>query len=146
MPTLLLVTPDDFHPESLFAGSRGFAGAAIVGGNAGGPLSRAFVNAAANDTAARVATHFGCPTQQLAALEADALIAAASNAGARQIIIPYAPVGPDADALALLTPHLEAAGLRVVPARRDWDSAFWPHATKGFFAFKTQIPRLLAAL
>jgi hypothetical protein len=59
--------------------------------------------------------------------------------------LPHAPVGPDADALAALLPRLEAAGLRVVPARRGWDTAFWPHATKGFFAFKTQIPRLLAA-
>jgi deoxyribodipyrimidine photo-lyase len=41
--------------------------------------------------------------------------------------------------------RLEAAGLRVAPARRGWDAAFWPHATKGFFAFKTQIPRLIAA-
>jgi deoxyribodipyrimidine photo-lyase len=145
LPTLLLVTPDDFHPESLFASTRGLAAAVVTGSAAGGALSRAFVHAAADDTAARVATHFGCPTQRLAALDADALIAAASAAGARQLVMPYAPIGPDADALTALLPTLEAAGLRVVPVRRGWDSAFWPHAKKGFFPFKEQIPRLLAA-
>ena len=144
-PALLLVTPDDFHPESLFASAYDFRGAVVAGSHAGGELSRAFVTAAADNTAARVTAHFGCPAQRLPALDAGALIAAASDAGARQIVMPYAPVGPDADALAALMPTLEAAGLRVVPARRGWDSAFWPHAKKGFFPFKEQIPRLLAA-
>jgi hypothetical protein len=27
--------------------------------------------------------------------------------------------------------------------RRDWDEAFWPGATKGFFAFKGRIPGVL---
>ena len=145
LPTLLLVTPDDFHPESLFASTRGFVGVVVTGSHAGGALSRAFVTAAADDTAARVAAHFDCASQRLAGLDADALIAAATNAGARQIFMSYAPVGPDADALAALMPRLEAAGFRMAPARRGWDAAFWPHATKGFFAFKTQIPRLIAA-
>jgi deoxyribodipyrimidine photo-lyase len=145
LPTLLLVTPDDLHPESLFASTRGFAGAVVVGSGAGGPLSRAFVAGAVVDTADRVATHFDCPTRRLAALDAEALITAASDTGVRQIVMPYAPISPDADALAALQPQFSAAGVRVVPVGRGWDSAFWPHATKGFFAFKTQIPRLLTA-
>lgn len=145
LPTLLLVTPDDFHPESLFASARRFATAVVTGSSAGGALSLAFVNAAADDTAARVAAHFDCPAQRLAGLDADALIAAANDASARQLVMSYAPVGPDADALAALLPKLQAAGLRVVQVRRGWDSAFWPHAKKGFFPFKEQIPRLLAA-
>jgi deoxyribodipyrimidine photo-lyase len=145
LPTLLLVTPDDFHPETLFASTHGFAGAVVVGSSTGGPLSRAFVNAAADDTAARVAEHFGCPTQRIATLDAEALIAVAAETRARQIIMPYAPIGPDADALAAVVPMLDAAGLPLVAMRRGWDSAFWPHAKKGFFPFKEQIPRLLAA-
>ena len=143
--TLLLVTPDDFHPESLFAGLHDVAGAVVLGSATGGALSQAFVTAAAEECATRVAAHFGCPAQHLPALDAEALIAAADKADARQIVMPYAPVGPDSDALAALLPRLEAAGLHVVPVRRGWDSAFWPHATKGFFPFKAQIPRLLAA-
>jgi deoxyribodipyrimidine photo-lyase len=145
LPTLLMLTPDDFHPESLFASSRAFAGAVIIGGNTGGTRSRAFVAAAADDATTRAARHFGCPARRLDWFDAEALIAAADDAGARQIVMPYAPIGADTDALTAMVPQLEAAGLRVVPARRGWDSAFWPHATKGFFAFKTQIPRLLAA-
>lgn len=30
--------------------------------------------------------------------------------------------------------------------RRDWDSAFWPHATHGFFRFREQIPSVLRKL
>jgi deoxyribodipyrimidine photo-lyase len=144
LPSLLLVTPDDFYPESLFASMRGFAGAVVAGSDTGGALSQAFVSAAADDVAARVTAHFDCPTQRLAGLDAGALIAAATEVGARQIVMPYIPVGPDADTLATLLPRLDAAGLRVVPLRRGWDSAFWPHAKKGFFPFKEQIPRLLA--
>jgi len=29
---------------------------------------------------------------------------------------------------------------------RDWDAACWPLATKGFFAFRENIPGLLARL
>ena len=54
-----------------------------------------------------------------------------------------APVGPVADQLARLVPVLAREGVTLVQVRRDWDSAFWPHAKKGFFAFKERIPALL---
>ena len=30
--------------------------------------------------------------------------------------------------------------------RRDWDTQCWPLATKGFFAFRQHIPKLVAGL
>ena len=71
------------------------------------------------------------------------LITAAGEAGVRQIMTPYAPVGPVAEALTQIAPELAREGITLVRARRDWDSAFWPHARKGFFAFKERIPSLL---
>ncbi|MEO1312192.1 MAG: hypothetical protein AAFV51_14695, partial [Pseudomonadota bacterium] len=39
-----------------------------------------------------------------------------------------------------------AQNVRLVRRLRDWDAAFWPHAAKGFFGLKKQIPDVLRAL
>ena len=64
--------------------------------------------------------------------------------GLTQIVTPEAPVGPVREALSALTPMLSRSGVRLVPLRRPYDALCWPHATKGFFAFKERIPHLLA--
>jgi len=53
-----------------------------------------------------------------------------------QVITPWAPTGPVADAL--------PPG--VIRARRAYDSAAWPFATHGFFRFKEKIPMLISDL
>ena len=145
VPALLLVTPEDMHPESLFVGQSRFA-AAIVAADAEllwGSHARRFVQAAASDAAARVGRHFGCPTRISAKLDAAAIAAAAREAGVRHVATAAAPLGPVADALAQIAPDLAKADLSLGYVRRRWDSAFWPHATRGFFAFKNQIPAQL---
>ncbi len=76
-------------------------------------------------------------------LDTEALLRAARAAGVRQIVTAYAPVGPVADRLALLTDQLAAEGIALHQLRREWDAQFWPHAKKGFFPFKKRIPELL---
>jgi deoxyribodipyrimidine photo-lyase len=76
-------------------------------------------------------------------LEAAAIIEQAHQAGAETIVTAEAPVGPVRDGLAAMEPALNGAGLKLRQARRDWDDAAWPHATKGFFPFKKKIPELL---
>jgi deoxyribodipyrimidine photo-lyase len=71
------------------------------------------------------------------------LIAQAREAGAKQVVTAYAPVGPVADALARIAPSLASEGLPIVQVRRAWDESFWPLATKGFFPFKERIPKIL---
>ena len=73
-------------------------------------------------------------------------VVAAGDAGVSTIVTAFAPVGPTAQALARLAPDLALAGITLVQVRRDWDEAFWPLATKGFFAFKDRIPAVLAEL
>jgi deoxyribodipyrimidine photo-lyase len=46
------------------------------------------------------------------------------------------PVGPYADALDRLEDVLRQRGIRLFQYRRRWDSLHWPHATRGYFAFK----------
>ena len=144
-PSILLATPEDLHPESAFDGALGVS-SLVVACDASllwGDGARRFVAAAATETAMRAAAGLGRQATVIKELDTETLIAAANAAGVRRIVTPYAPVGPVADQLARLVPVLAREGVTLVQVRRDWDSAFWPHAKKGFFAFKERIPALL---
>ena len=144
-PSLLLVTPDDMHPErNLFAGipittALVSAGADVLWGD----QARAFVAGAAADTAQRIEAMWQCPVQTTAAIDAAEIIAAAQSAGVRQVVTANAPVGPVADALQTAAATLADEGITLAQVRRHWDGQFWPHARKGFFPFKERIPALL---
>jgi deoxyribodipyrimidine photo-lyase len=143
-PALLLMTPEDMNPESLFG-----AGAAIVAPDPAtlwGDNARGFVAGASRDAAERVSSAFRCPTDILDTLNIETLVTQAKQAGAEQIITAYAPVGPVAGLFAEFAPHLEREGIKLVQIRRSWDEKFWPHATKGFFPFKEKIPKILSEL
>ena len=110
-----------------------------------GPAARAFSAGALDDAAQRVAQRNGVAVTRLAGADvAEPVVAWAKQTGARQVIVPYAPVGPSADALAALPAALKRAGLRYANPLRAWDEAAWPHARKGFFPFRKHIPDLLA--
>ena len=129
--TLLLVTPEDFHPEAVIARPPNLRGAVVLATDSGGPLAQAFVAGGAADAAARVAAHYDCPVTLVTSVDDPALHAA------DQIVTACAPTGPIADALA-------ASHLPIMQVRRRWDAQFWPHAQKGFFPFKERIPAILA--
>lgn len=139
-PALLLLYEDDLHPESLDPGpARIVAVAGCCVPQARSPLgcapgARAFTESALEDALARAGAHFGVPARRVAPGQVAAL---AAEAGARQVVMPWARVGWTAEA------H---AGLPVHRLRRDWDSLCWPHATRGFFAFRERIPGFCAAL
>ena len=145
-PTLLLVTHEDMNPESAIATGAPISSVLVVADNSHlwGSASAQFVRAAAIDSAARIGSHFGCAAHVAHALDAPTLIAAAQSVQAKQIVTAYAPVGPVADALGQITSGLASAGITLIQSRRPWDSYFWPHAKKGFFPFREQIPKGLA--
>jgi deoxyribodipyrimidine photo-lyase len=145
-PCLLLLTGEDLYPETMVAKSAAISGVlsvATVPGWPWGDKATTFVAGAAEDARDRAGRHFKRRTAAIA-LDAEAIIAVAHADNVDTVITAHAPVGPVADALALITPALAAAGIKLISLRRDWDSAFWPHATKGFFPFKERIPALLA--
>ena len=107
------------------------------------PPAMAFTEAAMQDALARSAAHFAAPARRVAVAEVAAL---AADAGARAVVMPWAPVGWTAGALAPLRGMLAARGIALHVVRRDWDSLCWPHATRGFFAFRAHIPALCGAL
>ena len=145
LPALLLVTQEDLHPESLFPQSAAIKSAIVAYDPAllWGENARDFVAAATIDCAARVSAYFQCNVEISNRLDAQSLAAAAQAAGVQHIVTAHAPVGPVADALALLGSRLASAGVSLSLIRRDWDTRFWPHATRGFFPFKKCIPALL---
>jgi len=138
-PIALLLHEDDLHVESLLpkgAEVRAIAGVAMP--EARSPLGCAprvadYVRAALADGLARAARHCGAPAVTLAPGDVARWVAAQDV----PVVMPWAPVGWTADAL---------ADLPVLRLRRDWDSACWPLATKGFFPFKAAIPALIARL
>lgn len=146
-PSLLLVHHEDLNPESLFAADLPVRGVLAVHDPAllWGDAARRIAGEAVADAATRAEAHCRCGSTPANRLDAASVIAAAQAAGARQVLTPYAPVGPVADALAALEPALAAAGIALRPVRRRWDSGLWPHARRGFFAFDAEIEGHLRA-
>jgi deoxyribodipyrimidine photo-lyase len=144
-PSGLWLHSEDLSPETGAWPAPIRAVAAVDGiGGTPAPLKRAHADAALADGVARAEAHWRCAAARLpeAALEM-ALVDWARNQRLAQILTPYAPVGPVADRVARMGDALAAAGVRLVPVRRAWDEAAWPHATRGFFQFRTHIPALL---
>lgn len=146
-PSLLLVTAEDMSPETLFcvAGPISAVSIMIGPGLSAGEPTKVFAGDVVEDTACRLTAHYRCQAEVSPVIDAAAVIAAAQNAEVRQVVTAYAPVGPTAAALREMAPTLGAAGINLCQARRSWDTRFWPHAKKGFFAFKEQIPAGLTA-
>ncbi|MFM2098555.1 MAG: hypothetical protein RLZZ366_94 [Pseudomonadota bacterium] len=144
-PSLLLVTPEDMCPETLLASCEPITGAIVVSAPSlsWGERSARFVAGAADDTMQRMGAYFGFPASVSPDFDAAGLVEAAEAAKVRQIMTPYAPVGPVADAMRAFTPALASAGIALCQVRRNWDNRFWPHAKKGYFPFKERIPEIL---
>ncbi|QMW22152.1 FAD-binding domain-containing protein [Sandaracinobacteroides saxicola] len=144
--TLVWITSEDCTPETLDFGISPLAIVAVdsIGGDPA-DAKRAAADSALADACIRAEAHFQAPVTRLpeAAL-LDALDDAATAARATQIVTPYAPVGPVADRIASLTDPLARRGIALRRVLRPWDARAWPHATRGFFAFKPVIPSLLA--
>ena len=158
-PCLLLVHGEDLDPHSLLPeGLRprhvlileGVGAASAEASSAGrdwpwGDKARTFVHGACVDLEARLVAE-GQAVTRLSALEADALATIAGDSGVSTVVTAEAPVGPVADALDGLESTLAKRGLRLQRLRRDWDSRFWPRASRGFFAFREHIADELRAL
>lgn len=122
----LLLHEDDvtFWPE----GCEVAAVAALPPARQAAPLAMAFTQAALDDGLRLAGERAGVTPQKVQAR------GIADWAGSLPVVMPYAPVGWTADSLTI---H---------GTRRDWDSACWPLAQKGFFPFKARIPALLRGL
>lgn len=155
----LLVTEEDLAPESLgldpavvayVAGTihpaaRARAGVPRAGDPPIGAIARAFLDGAMTDALARAgAAHPLAATERLADGAAPEAVAAwADRSGLEAVVTAYAPVGPVADWLEAVEAALAETGIPLLRVRRAWDTRAHPLATKGYFAFREAIPRLL---
>lgn len=108
------------------------------------PQVTAFADAALDDAAARWRDRSGGDGGCHATI--DPIVTWARTEGLEQIVTPYAPVGPTAEALDKLDTALAPHGIALIRPLRPYDERAWPHATHGFFRFKDQIPSLLSAM
>jgi deoxyribodipyrimidine photo-lyase len=100
-----------------------------------GGIPRAFTGGAFDDAAGRL----GCAASRFDGDTLHHLADWAADTGARQLVTPYAPQGPVADALATLAPLLAARGVALRRVLRPFDRALWQHATAGFFPFRAAV-------
>jgi deoxyribodipyrimidine photo-lyase len=128
----LLLTDEDLSPEPVVPTARAVAGLGSLA--RGGP--GAFATAALTDRLA------GAPCIS----DADGIVAWADQERLETVVTAYAPVGPTADRLRALSDALRGRGIGFARIVRRWDASCWPHATKGYFPFKENIPAILKAL
>ena len=140
---LLLVTEDDMQITDLLPHSPiATIGALATEGRSPNPLGEIAQHFAATAMSDACGDH---PIISHCAWSDD-IIRACARHQTKTVVTGYAPVGPVATALENAQSDLTAAGIRVLSVRRDFDTVAWPHATKGFFAMKKAIPKILETL
>ena len=146
---LLLLHGDDLTGFDALPDGAAIAGGLVAAGAHTnhpwpfGDKAAGFLQRAAADVAEHAASALSLDVSVIAELNDEAIVEQAKQIGADRVITPDAPVGPIDDGLDALATQLHDAGLPLHRFRRDWDSAAWPFATKGFFPFKKKIPELL---
>ena len=151
IPSILLLHDDDLNPETTRLPLKDVVGIALLNATEKRSLKGVaqnvhdFVEAALKDAVHRLSsTH----TMPLCNADVNSILQLAHRTGAKRIIYVYAPVGPTQDTINSLTTQLDAAvnhnRLAIEKCVREWDTECWPHATKGFFNFKKNIPMILA--
>jgi len=144
--TGLLLTPDDLGVETLDL--SGIRHAAVFNpGETAGDSARAepvrrfrqdlVVDTIEALTAAGIAAHV--------VTDAEAVVRWCEEQRLQRVWLPWIPVGPIRDGFEPVRARLHSAGVALHAVQRDWDARAWPHADRGFFPFKRQIPRLLEA-
>ena len=141
--TGFLLHEDDLSPEFALEGLAPIASAVLQPQTDIGPLLPApqvaeFRKAAQRDAASRVADRLGAISY---VRDAKAILDWAKAHDMEQIVTPYAPQGPVATELAEVGRASQAPVLR--RRMRPYDQMAWPHATRGFFAFKKRIPEFI---
>ena len=148
----LAITEEDCSPESLLGDAKPRSAIVMPAVERLSPLPtsqivREFTLGALLDAASRVEEHFSIGVEQAQTEDwAEALVEWALNTGLNTIVTGYMPVGPAADRFATARDALGNRGIRLLQIRRHYDSVSWPHASKGYFKLKAQIPQLLLRL
>jgi deoxyribodipyrimidine photo-lyase len=150
--TGLLISEDDLCPETLDLPQTTIA--AVAGftsdyARSPWPIGRQvveFTRAALDDGLQRTSDRFQVDATCLPTAElSEQVIAWCQRHDLSQLILPYVPVGTTRDTLQPALSALNQQGIHVAQIRREWDELLWPHATRGYFAFKKAVAPLIAS-
>ncbi len=142
-PALLWITRDDCSLETeTMLHDLPWRAVAVIDDAADSPGARAD-RIACDDALARAAAHWGLAHFRVNGPAG--LAALATELGVQQVVTARVPVGPGLDTLVAVRGALRREGIALAEHLRAWDRAAWPHATRGFFALREQIPMLLDA-
>lgn len=153
-PSILMITEEDVSIDPTLLNTtdiQGVIGLAGAAGRSPHPISekaRNFAHAVVSDGVAQVSKTFDDIPSRIVNQNdwAGALSDFSRSCGAYRIITAEIPNGPASDAMASAAQELSAADIEIDVIRRSYDQAVWPHAKKGFFGLKKQIPTILSAL
>lgn len=145
----LLLTEEDLLAESWMVDAAqvvSIAGAVSTAARSLQPVSELvadFTFAAMADGLKRASEKYARRAVSFAGLAPELILAWAKQEQLKTVVTAYAPIGPVAQQLEILRAALDRQGIAVVQLRRSFDTAAWPHGSKGFFAMKEKIPDLL---
>ncbi len=149
----LLLTEEDLNGETLCppgATVKGVSGCVFPDMRSplgAGAVAKRFAEGALNDALRAAEAAYRVPCVNLQAEDfAERASDWALSLGVRAVVTGYPPVGWVRPRLDDLKSRLAKADIRLCYVTRPWDKAFWPHAGKGFFGLKKQIPAVLAEL
>ncbi len=144
---MLLLTAEDMYPLDALPDGVQLAGVAAVD-----PVQPCAANVAefcknALENATReIAGQLGIRAKFIESWSAVDLANWAKECGVTDIVVAEASVGFVAPKLKRLAQDLVARGICLHFFRHPWDDLCWPHARKGFFAFKDKIPSIIRQL
>lgn len=142
LPSLLLVTEEDLTPHFLLTPGLRLRTVAVLT-DVAGRSPRVVAHPVLRFTAAAIADCLAGLNASEAPVfgpaDLSGLLDFADREGVRQIVTPYAPTGPVAEALVRLGRLAAPRGIVLARALRDHDRLAWPHATQGFFRFRAAV-------
>ena len=151
----LLLTDDDLHPQPLPGATDYLSVSAVTALACISPgtvaarvlaFNRQLIEDAGNWSGLSSDNIYSCSTDNDVERVVAALTAWATKHRLERVVCVCVPVGPNATLVQALHTALAEAGIKLHPVRRPWDTRFWPHAGRGFFALKKKIPALLQEL
>jgi deoxyribodipyrimidine photo-lyase len=149
-PVVLLINEDDLTPERWPVASEQVKGVVLLPADEGYPrLSeqvRAFRSQAIADAAGRAERFFNCPVIRLATAQPNEAVALCRAHSIEKLVTAHVTVGPARNTYDAFVAGLAGSGIAAMEVRREWDSAFWPHARASFFKVKERIPETLERL
>ncbi|MES2093232.1 MAG: hypothetical protein V4531_05400 [Actinomycetota bacterium] len=104
---------------------------------------RQFTASAVDDGVTRASRALKLPARVLPDALPSTVLEWAASERLDVVAVPHAPVGPVQERMRPLEAALASEAVVLTPIRRRWDTLAWPHAARGFFPFREQIPRLL---